>query len=233
MNQSDTLDKAAAWLKAKLDYQFENPALLAQALTHRSAAGPSNERLEFLGDAVLDVVVSEAVFRAQPFANEGDLSRLRASIVRDRSLAEVAVELEIGKFLVLGSGEKKSGGHRRESILADAVEALFGAVYLDAGFAAACAIVGRALGARLVDLPDPQELRDPKTRLQEWLQSRRLALPEYELVAVKGKAHRQIFEVMCRIEGRAEPAPGTGPSRRSAEQQAASRMLAALSEGAG
>jgi ribonuclease-3 len=223
------LDKAA-WLKATLDYRFNDPALLEQSLTHRSAAGPSNERLEFLGDAVLNVVVTEAVFRVRPFADEGDLSRLRASIVCDRSLAEAAVELGIGKFLVLGSGERKSGGHRRESILADAVEALFGAVYLDAGFAAARNVIERALGDRLHELPDPQDLRDPKTRLQEWLQSRRIALPEYDLVAVSGKAHRQVFEVRCRIEGREAATSGTGPSRRSAEQQAARSMLASLSE---
>lgn len=223
------MDKAA-WLKATLDYRFNDPALLEQSLTHRSAAGPSNERLEFLGDAVLNVVVTEAVFRVRPFADEGDLSRLRASIVCDRSLAEAAVELGIGKFLVLGSGERKSGGHRRESILADAVEALFGAVYLDAGFAAARNVIERALGDRLHELPDPQDLRDPKTRLQEWLQSRRIALPEYDLVAVSGKAHRQVFEVRCRIEGREAATSGTGPSRRSAEQQAARSMLASLSE---
>lgn len=223
------MDKAA-WLKATLDYRFNDPALLEQSLTHRSAAGPSNERLEFLGDAVLNVVVTEAVFRVRPFADEGDLSRLRASIVCDRSLAEAAVELGIGKFLVLGSGERKSGGHRRESILADAIEALFGAVYLDAGFAAARNVIERALGDRLHELPDPQDLRDPKTRLQEWLQSRRIALPEYDLVAVSGKAHRQVFEVRCRIEGREAATSGTGPSRRSAEQQAARSMLASLSE---
>jgi ribonuclease-3 len=150
--------------------------------------------------------------------------------VCDRSLAEAAVELGIGKFLVLGSGERKSGGHRRESILADAIEALFGAVYLDAGFAAARNVIERALGDRLHELPDPQDLRDPKTRLQEWLQSRRIALPEYDLVAVSGKAHRQVFEVRCRIEGREAATSGTGPSRRSAEQQAARSMLASLSE---
>lgn len=224
------MDKAAAWLKATLDYQFRDPALLTQALTHRSAAGPSNERLEFLGDAVLDVVVSEVAFRAQPFADEGDLSRLRASIVRDRSLAAIAIDLGIGEHLILGSGERKSGGHRRESILADAIEALFGAVYLDAGFDAASAIIARALGNRLQELPDPAGLRDPKTRLQEWLQSRRLALPEYELVGITGKAHRQVFEVACRVEGREATTLGLGSSRRSAEQQAARNMLAGLSE---
>lgn len=222
------MDKAAAWLKATLDYRFGDPALLAQALTHRSATGSSNERLEFLGDAVLDVVVSEAVFRAVPFADEGDLSRLRASIVRDKSLARVARELGIGEFLVLGSGERKTGGHRRESILADAIEALFGAVYLDAGFEAARAVVERALGERLQNLPDPAELRDPKTRLQEELQARRLSVPSYELIGVTGKAHQQLFEVLCRIEGRQVPTTGTGTSRRSAEQQAARRMLALL-----
>ncbi len=222
------MDKAAAWLKAKLGYQFSDPDLLAQALTHRSAAGHSNERLEFLGDAVLDVVVSEAVFRAEPFADEGDLSRLRASIVRDKSLADVARDLGIGELLVLGSGEKKTGGHRRESILADSIEALFGAVYLDAGFAAARVVVERALGDRLRNLPDASELRDPKTRLQERLQSRRLALPSYELVGVTGKAHQQLFEVLCRVDGGAVPTTGTGTSRRGAEQQAARRMLAQL-----
>jgi ribonuclease-3 len=223
------LDKAA-WLKATLDYRFNDAALLEQALTHRSATGPSNERLEFLGDAVLNAVVTEAVFRVRPFADEGDLSRLRAFIVCDRSLAAAAVELGIGKHLVLGIGERKSGGHRRESILADAVEALFGAVYLDAGFSAARTVIERALGDRLRELPDPEDLRDPKTRLQEWLQSRRIALPEYDLVAVSGKAHRQVFEVRCRIEGHATETSGTGPSRRSAEQQAARSMLTALTE---
>ncbi len=222
------MDKAAAWLKATLDYEFSDPELLAEALTHRSAAGHSNERLEFLGDAVLDVVVSEAVFRAEPLADEGDLSRLRASIVRDKSLATVAGELGIGDQLVLGSGEKRSGGHQRESILADAVEALFGAVYLDAGFAAARAVVLRALGDRLRNLPEAGALRDPKTRLQERLQAARLALPTYELVGVTGKAHQQLFEVLCRVDGRALPTTGTGTSRRSAEQQAARRMLAVL-----
>jgi ribonuclease III len=223
------LDKAAAWLKATLDYEFRDPTLLVQALTHRSALGQSNERLEFLGDAVLDAVVSEVLFRARPEADEGDLSRLRASIVRDRSLAAIAGELGIGSQLILGSGEQKSGGHRRESILADAVEALFGAVYLDAGFETARGLIERALGERLENLPDARELRDPKTRLQEWLQSRHKPLPEYELVSVSGKAHRQIFEVMCRIDGGAVPTQGTGSSRRGAEQHAARRMLAALS----
>lgn len=226
------MDKAAAWLQATLNYAFRDPVLLMQALTHRSASGLSNERLEFLGDAVLDAVISEAVYRLQPAATEGDLSRLRASIVRDQSLAAVAAGLGIGDHLILGSGERKTGGHRRESILADALEALFGAVYLDAGFPAARTVIERALGDRLSSLPDAADLRDPKTCLQEWLQSRRRALPDYELTGISGKAHQQVFEVECRVDGRTPPTTGTGSSRRSAEQAAAARMLTMLT-GAG
>lgn len=225
---NDTMTRAAGWLQDTLDYTFRDDGLLEQALTHRSAAGHSNERLEFLGDAVLDLVVSEHVFRAAPGSNEGDLSRLRASLVKDRSLADIASDLGIGEHLILGSGERKTGGHRRESILADAVEALFGAIYLDAGFAAARDAIVAALGHRLDNLPDPRELRDPKTRLQEWLQSRGRALPEYEMVNVSGKAHRQVFDVECRVDGDGSGARGTGSSRRAAEQQAARTMLARL-----
>lgn len=224
------MEKAARWLKASLGYEFEDPELLRRALTHRSAPGASNERLEFLGDAVLDTVVSEFVFRAQPTSDEGDLSRLRASLVRDKSLAKLAVELGIGEHVILGSGEKKSGGHARESILADAVEAIIGAVYLDAGFEAAHKLVERAFGHRLVDLPDPRALRDPKTRLQEWLQARAQPLPAYDLVDVSGKAHRQVFEIRCSVEGLGRATSGTGSSRRSAEQRAARAMLASLDE---
>jgi ribonuclease-3 len=197
-------------------------------LTHRSASGTSNERLEFLGDAVLDIVISEVVFRAMPNADEGDLSRLRSALVKDKTLAILAGELGIGEFLILGGGEKKSGGHHRASILADAVEALFGAVYLDRGYAAAQSIIERVYGARLEHLPDPRELRDAKTRLQEWLQAARMSLPEYVLAGVAGQAHRQVFEVRCEVEGVATAATGRGSSRRAAEQQSAQRMLAAL-----
>jgi ribonuclease-3 len=221
------LDKAEAWLEKTLDYRFRNASLFLQALTHRSAPGSSNERLEFLGDAVLDVVVSEALYLALPEAPEGDLSRLRASLVRDSSLAELAAELGLGKHLVLGSGERKAGGHRRDSILADALEALFGAVYLDHGFDTAAAFVRRAFGDRLKQFPDIEDLRDPKTRLQEWLQARGLPLPEYELVAVSGKAHEQRFEVRCTVSDRAST-PGEGTSRRGAEQSAAEAMLDGL-----
>jgi ribonuclease-3 len=226
------VEKAARWLHDSLGYRFDNPELLRRALTHRSAPGASNERLEFLGDAVLDTVVSEFVFRAVPSASEGDLSRLRASLVRDRSLARLALELGIGEFVILGSGEKKSGGHRRESILADAVEALIGAIYLDSGFDAARRVVERAFGERLESLPDPAELRDPKTRLQEWLQARALPLPNYELVKISGKAHRQVFEVSCTVDGLEAMTTGVGSSRRNAEQRAAAAMLERLSESA-
>ncbi|MDX1499889.1 MAG: ribonuclease III [Woeseiaceae bacterium] len=220
--------QAETWLLKSLDYEFEDPDLLAQALTHRSAAGTSNERLEFLGDAVLDVVVSEFLFRSHAHAPEGDLSRMRAALVNDSALGDLAQALGVGEHLALGGGERKAGGHRRESILADALEALFGAVYLDRGFEAARGFIERAFGDRLLAVPAAAELRDPKTRLQEWLQGKGLPLPEYELVDVTGAAHRQRFEVACRVASGAGPTTGTGTSRRGAEQDAAEKMLAAL-----
>ena len=221
------MDNAARWLSQTLGYSFRDAGLLQQALTHRSARGSSNERLEFLGDAVLDIVISEALYRSLPDAPEGDLSRLRASLVRDTSLAGIAADLDIGEHLILGGGERKTGGHRRQSILADALEALFGAVYLDSGFDRAAEVIHRVFGDKLDDLPQADDLRDPKTRLQEWLQARGATPPDYELVNVTGKAHQQHFEVRCTVPGKA-PAPGEGRSRRSAEQKAARRMLAML-----
>lgn len=219
------MEKAASWLSDTLGYQFNDRHLLRQALTHRSAHGPSNERLEFLGDAVLDFVVSEILYRSLPESDEGDLSRLRASLVNDASLAGLAVEIGLGGHLLLGGGEKKSGGHRRESILADALEALFGAVFLDSGISAASTMIERVFGERLQEFPDASELRDPKTRLQEWLQGRGLPLPEYRLVKVSGEAHKQRFEVQCSAGDPGQQAVGEGSSRRNAEQQAARRML--------
>jgi ribonuclease III len=223
------VDNAARWLSETLGYSFGDVGLLQQALTHRSAQGSSNERLEFLGDAVLDIVISEVLYRSLPDAPEGDLSRLRASLVRDTSLAAIAADLGIGDHLFLGGGERKTGGHRRQSILADALEALFGAVYLDSDFDTAAGLIRTAFGDRLDALPDADDLRDPKTRLQEWLQARGESPPDYELVRVTGKAHQQRFEVRCRVPGQ-EPAPGEGRSRRGAEQQSARRMLARLME---
>jgi len=219
------LDKAETWLQESLDYQFNDTRLLQQALTHRSVPGNNNERLEFLGDAVLDLVISEVVFRSHAHAPEGDLSRLRASLVKDTSLADLASGLGLGEHLILGGGERKTGGQRRKSILADGLEAIFGAVYLDAGFEAARNIIQRAFGERLHDLPDVDDLRDPKTRLQEWLQARGLGLPNYELVKVSGKAHRQTFEVNCTISDSATVTSGSGSTRRRAEQEAAKKML--------
>jgi ribonuclease-3 len=219
------LDKAESWLEKTLHYRFHDTSLLTQALTHRSATGSNNERLEFLGDAVLDFVISDAIFKRRPAANEGDLSKLRASLVKDTSLASLAAELGIGEFLVLGTGERKTGGHRRQSILADALEAIFGAVYLDSGFKAAADIVLRVYAQRLDELPEAEDLRDAKTRLQEWLQARQLSLPDYDLVSVSGKAHQQRFTVACMVIELSQTTEGEATTRRKAEQQAARRML--------
>lgn len=216
---------AERWLRDSLQYQFSNLDLFTQALTHRSAAGASNERLEFLGDAVLDFVISIAIYEARPGADEGDLSRLRAWLVNDASLAGLARDLGLGEHLVLGGGERKSGGHRRDSILADALEAIFGAVFLDGGFDAASAVIHTCYDDKLADLPDVAELRDPKTRLQEWLQARGRGLPTYELLTVTGKAHNQRFEVSCSVTGDDAVGKGQGTSRRLAEQDAARQML--------
>ena len=222
--------KASIWLAKSLSYEFNDADLLQQALTHRSCPGKNNERLEFLGDAVLDVVISEVVYRSHPNAPEGDLSKLRASLVKDASLGKLAMGLGVGEHLILGGGERKSGGHRRASILADALEALFGAVYLDAGFDAAAAVVKHAFGDRLSNLPSVEDLRDPKTRLQEWLQGQGFGLPEYDLVKVSGKAHRQQFEVSCSIRDGEQVSTGSGTTRRNAEQESAREMLAGLGE---
>lgn len=224
------MEKAERWLYKTLHYEFDDVGLFKQALTHRSAMGGNNERLEFLGDAILDFVISEAVFKARPSATEGDLSKLRASLVKDQTLAKLASELGIGEYLILGSGERKTGGHRRDSILADALEALFGAVFLDGGFAAARRMIKRAFDKRLDELPEAVDLRDPKTRLQEWLQSRAMELPVYDVVNVTGKAHAQRFEVSCTIAETGTVTLGEASSRRKAEQKAAARMLAEVLE---
>ncbi len=219
------MDKAAAWLKKSLAYEFEDEHLLRQALTHRSATGSNNERLEFLGDAVLQLVVSELVFEKTHNASEGQLSRLRSTLVKDATLAEVATFLGIGEHLILGSGEKKSGGHRRSSILADALEAIFGAAYLDSGLAGARKIIHAAYGERMQELPEEADLRDPKSRLQEYLQARKIELPEYAVQNISGKAHNQSFEVSCSIPELDAVTIGNGSTRRDAEQEAAAAML--------
>jgi ribonuclease-3 len=223
------LDKAESWLDKALHYRFRDATLLEQALTHRSATGRNNERLEFLGDAVLDFVISDRVFKSHPDAPEGDLSKLRSSLVKDTSLAALASELGLGEFLILGSGERKTGGHRRESILADALEAIFGAVYLDSGYEASKEIIEHVFAERLENLPDVEEMRDQKTRLQEWLQARKLALPDYELVNLTGKAHQQRFAVTCTVKELSQTTHGESTTRRKAEQKSARNMLKILS----
>jgi ribonuclease-3 len=222
------LDKAAIWLKQSLHYEFSDEGLLEMALTHRSAAGGNNERLEFLGDAVLQLVISELIFQERIEASEGRLSRLRSTLVKDTTLAEIGAEIGIGEHLILGSGEKKTGGRRRASILADAVEAIFGAVYLDAGFDAARQLILRTYDTRISELPEEGELRDPKSKLQEYLQARQFPLPEYRMEQVTGKAHSQSFEVSCAIDDLKLKTSGTGTTRRDAEQDAAAAMLAEI-----
>lgn len=210
-------------------HSFRNPDLAHLALTHRSAGKPNNERLEFLGDALLGVMVAELLFEAHPNASEGELSRLRAQLVNGQALAVIARELELGDRLKLGPGELKSGGFRRDSILADAFEALIAAVYLDDGYDACRQVVRRLFTPRVAEIK--RSSKDAKTRLQEWLQGRGLALPVYELIDSYGEDHAKIFDVSCAIE---EPEPirvdGRGGSRRSAEQDAAEAVLRRLLE---
>lgn len=224
------LDRAISGLQSRLGYEFRDPTLLIQALTHRSAAGSNNERLEFLGDAVLDVVISEVIFRQRQEASEGVMSRIRSSLVKDLTLVRLAGELQLGDYLILGCGEKKTGGHHRSSIMADALEAIFAAVYLDTGFENARQVIHTVYGELLSELPESASRRDPKTRLQEYLQARKIDLPAYVVHRVTGKAHRQSFEVQCTVEVLAASTIGQGLSRRQAEQDAASRMLAFLGE---
>lgn len=222
---------AAAWLQETLGYQCRDAALLEAALTHRSAGGAHNERLEFLGDAVLNCVVARMVFQEFAAADEGDLSRFRASLVSGEALAVIALEIDLGHQVRLGSGELKSGGFRRKSILADALEALFGAIYLDGGFEAAAQVIERLFVPRLDRLPSAAELKDPKTRLQEAVQAKGLPLPAYVVESVSGEAHNQVFQVTCAVDALGLRTIGVGPSRRRAEQAAASEILQILAGG--
>ena len=210
-------------LRAKLGYLFDDPALLRQALTHRSHSAPHNERLEFLGDGVLNCVIASILYERFPRLPEGHLSRLRANLVNQETLSRLATELDLGHELRLGEGELKSGGFRRPSILADALEAVMGAIFLDGGFERAAQAIRRIYAPLLEEL-DPQELgKDPKTLLQEHLQGRRLPLPQYTVVSVRGEAHEQQFQVECAIPELNIRTVGEGSSRRSAEQSAARR----------
>ena len=213
-----------------LEYTFENEALLAEALTHRSAASVNNERLEFLGDGILNFVIAASLFEQYADLNEGDLSRLRASLVNKDSLADIAKMLELGQYIKLGSGELKSGGRRRDSILADAVEAIFGAVYIDSGFDTCRNLILRLYAEKLQNIPDVQTLKDPKTSLQELLQSRRYPIPAYTVLEITGKAHNQVFKVECSIEGLDCVTTAQGLSRRKAEQAAAKLAIEEVSK---
>ncbi len=215
-------------LSSRIGHDFRDPALLELALRHRSAGGRHNERLEFLGDSLLNFVIAHELYARRPKASEGELSRYRASLVREDSLAEIAAELDLGSYLTLGSGELKSGGFRRGSTLADALEAMIGAVYLDSGFDAARALIQNLYRARLDHLPVHAGQKDPKTRLQEWLQGHQRKLPEYHVVDTLGQAHAQTFVVECRVEGLETPGVGRGSSRRRAEQAAAEAALERL-----
>ncbi len=225
------MSRSLEGLGRSLGYRFQDAGLLKTAVTHRSAGSDNNERLEFLGDAVLGFVIAEWLYTLFPQASEGQLSRLRASLVKKETLAGIARELNIGEYLQLGSGELKSGGFRRDSILADALEAILGGIIMDSGFEACRNSIHHLFADRVGRLSAGDELKDPKTRLQEYLQSRKLTLPEYEVVEVSGQAHRQRFVVECRVKDVQQPARGTGSSRRRAEQAAAETMLAQLQAG--
>ena len=215
-------------LQRKLGYSFIQASLLQQALTHRSHSTPHNERAEFLGDSVLNCCIAYELYQRFGELREGELSRLRANLVRQEALAELAQELDLGSYLRLGEGEQKSGGFRRPSILADALEALFGAVFVDGGFGAAQGVI-RKLYASSLERMDPQTLgKDPKTLLQELLQARKIPLPQYTVVATQGAAHKQMFQVECLIAKLAIRTTGHGTSRRIAEQEAAQLAFAEI-----
>lgn len=220
-------------LPDRLGHAFRRPELLAQALTHRSYGADHNERLEFVGDAVLNCVVAAALFARYPDVPEGDLTRLRSSLVNGDTLARLARELALQDAVRVGEGAQRSGGRDQPSILADALEALFGAVFVDGGYEPARAVVERVYAAEL-DRADPATLdKDPKTRLQEWLQARRIAVPAYVVSAVAGEAHARTFTVECRIAALGVVTAGSGTSRRAAEQVAAAAAFAQVYGGAG
>lgn len=222
------MSRAQNELSKRLGYSFQDAALLARALTHRSHSGQNYERLEFLGDSILSFTIADALYDRFPLLSEGDLTRLRATLVRRETLARLARELKLGDCLELGSGELKSGGFDRDSILADTLEAVFGAVYKDSNLEAVRSVVLRLYRPLLNDV-DPHSIRkDPKTRLQEFLQSQSLATPIYNVLEVSGEAHLQHFVVECRVPGLAEAIRGEGNSRRYAEQAAAARACEIL-----
>ncbi len=215
-------------LQARLQHQFSDPALLLRAVTHRSFASDHNERLEFLGDSVLNLSVADLLFQRLSALPEGDLSRIRANLVKQDTLHQIAVELGLPEVVRLGEGEVRSGGNRRPSILADALEALIGAVYLDAGYAAAQSLVHRLFQSVEINPQMEASAKDAKTELQEWLQARKYKLPLYRVVGTLGAAHRQTFDVECEVSDLNLNERGIGSSRRAGEQAAAAAMLQVL-----
>jgi len=231
VSRSPLLSEPLSRLSRALGHEFRSVELLESALTHRSVGSKNNERLEFAGDAVLGLVVAEAVHERRPQAPEGELTRLRAALVKKTTLAEIATTLQIGDYLRLGAGERKSGGFRRASILADALEALFGAVYLDAGYADARACILRLLEPRLDRLPEAGDVKDSKSRLQELLQARGMERPTYAIERIDGEAHRQLFTVRAEVAQMGLTERGEGSSRQDAEQESARRLLERIAHG--
>lgn len=215
-------------LERAIGHRFSDASLLQMALTHRSHSFPHNERLEFLGDSILNGVIARQLFERFPDLPEGDLSRLRANLVRQDSLHKLALSLALGNHLRLGEGELKSGGAKRPSILADALEAIFGAIWLDAGFDSASEVIVRLYENMLASIVFGKPIKDPKTLLQEYLQGRRLPLPKYLLTSTEGEAHAQMFNIACEIDSLHVRTEGCGGSRRAAEQMAAERALERL-----
>lgn len=224
----DTHNQAIAKLSKKIGYSFTDSSLLIQALTHRSAKGVHNERLEFLGDSILGFVIAEVLFEQFPKHDEGDLTRMRSSLVKGVTLAELGRDFDLGEHLILGPGELKSGGHRRESILEDAIEAIIGAVYLDSDIVCCKALILSWFAQRLNDIKPGNEQKDPKTRLQEYLQGRKIALPVYDVIDTSGQSHNQQFIVRCVTEVIDKEVIAKGTSRRKAEQSAAQQVLVLL-----
>ena len=217
-------------LVAKIGYEFKNKNLLIQAVTHRSAKGVHNERLEFLGDSILGFVIAEALYDKFPKHCEGDLTRMRSSLVKGVTLAKLATDFGLGEFLVLGPGELKSGGHKRESILEDAIEAIIGAVYLDSGLDSCKALILSWFSVHLAIIK-PGVHKDPKTRLQEYLQGKKIPLPVYEVTDIQGKSHNQMFTVSCDTQVLKETVITKATSRRKAEHAAAQQVLDKIDNG--
>ncbi|VFP79524.1 ribonuclease III [Candidatus Erwinia haradaeae] len=215
-------------LQKKIGYYFKNVELLQQALTHRSASRQHNERLEFLGDAILNYVIAHAIYQDFPHVNEGDMSRMRATLVRGYTLAEMARELNLGFYLYLGRGERKSGGYLRQSILSNTMEALIGGIFIDSNISIVEKVVLNWYSYRLNVISPGEKQKDPKTRLQEFLQGHRLPLPSYFVSHVQGSEHNQAFTIHCQVSGMKEPVVGTGSSRRQAEQETAKQALTKL-----